>query len=194
MGMEGRYRPPDRSKYLLLDEIQRLLKAAEKMGEFEHQYLSFVANTGVRPSESNKLKVPSVVASENRVKVQTLKQKRDEAGNQKIIYRDVDLNPEYTAQLAKWLKPKKAVETLFPRTRQALWALFKRTAREAKLSASYTLYGLRHSRCIYLLEWTDDIMYTSQQMGHSSIDVTRVYYHCLPSKRESYVKTKLGRF
>lgn len=188
------YRPPDRSKYLLGEEIARLLKAAAKIGAFEHRYLTFMANTGARPSESNELKTADLFAVENRIRVRTLKQKRDAAGVQKVVHRDVDLNPEYAKEVAAWSKAAKPVDLFFPRSRQALWSIFKRAAKDAGLSDSYTLYGLRHSRCIYLLEWTKDLPYTSQQMGHSSLDVTKVYLHCLPSKREDYVNTKLGRF
>lgn len=194
MGIEGRYRPPDRSKYLLQEEIKRLLKAASKIGDFQARYLTFVANTGVRPSESNAVRAKDLFSEENRVRVQTIKQKRDEQGKQRLVFRDVDLNPDYAKELRGWTRAMKAPEVLFPRSRQALWSVFKRAARLAGLAPSYTLYGLRHSRCIYLLEWTDDLLYTSRQMGHSSLDVTKVYYHCVPSKRENYVTTKLGRF
>lgn len=195
MGFEGGYRPPDRSKYLLQDEIKALLKAAEGVGAFEHQFLRFAANTGVRPSESNVVRVKELFATENRVRVRTLKQKKKE-GETKVrdVFRDVDLAPDYVKDLSRWAKAKTPMEKLFPRSRVTLWKIFKRAAKAAGLSGSYTLYSLRHSRCIYLLEWTGDLLYTSQQMGHSSLDVTKVYFHCLPSKRDNYVKTKLGTF
>lgn len=194
MGYEGRYRPPDRSKYLLQEEIQRLLKGSTKVGDFEHQYLRFVANTGVRPSESNAVRVRDVFPTENRVRVRTIKQKADREGRKRDVFRDVDLAPDYMKSLSKWTHGRPPLTTLFPRSRVTLWAIFKRAAAEAGLPRTYTLYSLRHSRCIYLLEWTGDLLYTSQQMGHSSLDVTKVYFHCLPSKREDYVKTKLGSF
>ena len=195
MGFDGGYRPPDRSKYLLGDEIKTLLGAAEGMGAFEHQFLRFAANTGVRPSEGNAVRVKDLFFAENRVRVRTLKQKKKE-GEEKArdVFRDVDLAPDYTGSLQKWTKGKTPMERLFPRSRVTLWSIFKRTALVAGLSESYTLYSLRHSRCIYLLEWTGDLLYTSQQMGHSSLDVTKVYFHCLPSKRDNYVKNKLGTF
>jgi integrase len=195
MGFEGRYRPPDRSKYLLQDEIKALLKASSEVGAFAQQFLRFSANTGVRPSESNEVRVKDLFASENRVRIRTLKQKKKE-GEEKArdVFRDVDLAPEFCRDLSKALKNRTPMEKLFPRSRVTLWSIFKKAAKLAGLSQSYTLYSLRHSRCIYLLEWTGDLLYTSQQMGHSSLDVTKVYFHCLPSKRENYVKTKLESF
>jgi integrase len=193
MALEGKYRPPDRSKYLLADEIERLLKAAEETGEFERKYLTFMANTGVRPSESNIVKASDVHADESRVRILTLKQK-ERRGSSKEIFRDVDLAPDYAKELGFFARSKGPQSVLFPRSRQALWGIFKRTAAKAGLPDTYTLYSLRHSRCIYLLEWTEDLLYTSRQMGHSSVDVTSVYWHCVPSKREDYVNTKFGSF
>lgn len=195
MGFEGGYRPPDRSKYLLGEEIKALLGAAEGIGPFEWQFLRFAANTGVRPSEGNAVRVRDLYLGENRVRVRTLKQKKKE-GETKVrdVFRDVDLAPDYSGSLGKWTKGKAPMERLFPRSRVTLWKVFKAAAAKAGLSDSYTLYSLRHSRCIYLLEWTGDLLYTSQQMGHSSLDVTKVYFHCLPSKRDNYVKNKLGTF
>jgi len=189
-----RYRPPDRSKYLLKDEIKRLLASARSMGDFAFQYLSFEANTGVRPSESNTITVRDVSVAENRVRVRTLKQKAKAGEKAREVHRDIDLSPGYSKQLDKYLRGRSPEEILFPKSRVTLWRMFKDAARRAGLSKSYTLYGLRHSRCIYLLEWVNDLFYVSQQMGHSSLDVTKVYYHCMPSKRESYVNTKLGTF
>lgn len=193
--METRYRPPDRSKYLLQDEIQALLKASKALGEFQYQFLQFASNTGVRPSEASAVRVKDIFPQENRVHVRTLKQKKKEGETKpKEVFRDVDISPEYCSYLSKWTKGRSPMERIFPRSRVTLWGIFKRAAAKAGLSRTYTLYSLRHSRCIYLLEWTGDLPYTSQQMGHSSLDVTKVYLHCLPSKRENYVKTKLGTF
>jgi integrase/recombinase XerD len=194
MGLEGKYRPPDRSKYLLDSEIEELLEAARQMGPFAFQYLTFMANTGVRPSESNIVRAGDVHADECRIRVRTLKQKKEKDGIARVIHRDVDISPEYAKQLAQEIKGKPPKNVLFSRSRQALWDTFKRAASKAGLPESYTLYSIRHSRCIYLLEWTKDLLYTSRQMGHSSIDVTNVYWHCVPSKREDYVKSKIGSF
>ena len=181
-----RYRPPDRSKYLLKEEIAALVKAVRSTGEFEYQFLKAQANTGMRPSEANQVRVQDVHTKENRIRVNTLKQKKG-----KTVVRDIDLAPDYARELADWLQGRAPAEKLFPRSRVTFWSIFKRAAAQAGLSKTYTLYGLRHSRCIYLLEWTGDLVYTSQQMGHSSLDITKVYLHCLPSKREEIIQTKL---
>lgn len=192
--MNRDYRPPDRSKYLLREEIAALLSAADRVGPFEGRYLRFMANTGVRPSESNVVRAKDVFPGEHRVRIRTLKQKPDAAGKVRDVFRDVDIAQEYSKDIGKYARTLTQMQILFSRSRVTLWRIFKEAARLAKLPQSYTLYGLRHSRCIYLLEWTGDLPYVSQQMGHSSLDITKVYLHCLPSKRENYVKTKLETF
>lgn len=185
----GFYRPPDRSKYLLADEIEKLLKAAKKEGEGEGRFLTFMANTGVRPSEAGQVRASDVHAAESRVRVATLKQKDD-----RKIFRDVDLSPPYAKELGTLSKAVEKDSLLFPFSRFTSWRIFKRVARAAKLQGKYTLYSLRHSRAIYLLEWTGDLQYVSKQMGHSNISVTMAYLHCLPSKRTEYVQSKLKAF
>lgn len=184
------YRAPDRSKYLLADEIKVLLQAAEKIDPFHHAYLKFMSNTGVRPSESNQVRREDIDTNQLFIKVKTLKQSQD----QKEKPRDVDISQDFAKGFEFWLKDKNTTDKLFPRSRVSLWSKFKKAAKAAGLPGTYTLYSLRHSRAIYLLEWTGDIDYVCRQLGHSSIDITRCYLHVLPSKREEYVKTKLGTF
>lgn len=196
-GMAGKvsYRPPDRDKYLLKEEIDALLKAAHKIKEKQFRYLKFMANTGIRPTESVHLRVQDFYPEENRLHVRTIKQKKGEDGKAPLIYRDVDLAKDFTGELTDWVKGKEEESQVFGFSRITMWRMFKEAAREAHLSDTYTLYSLRHSRAIYLLEWTSgDLDYVSRQLGHSSLDITRVYLHCLPSKRESYIQSRLKSF
>lgn len=198
--MKVAYRPPDRDKYLLKDEIESLLSAAKKGRERDYRYLQFMAMTGVRPSESNVIRKMDIYPEEHRVHVKTIKQKmkkKKDGSFEKAddVYRDVDLSEKYAKDLGRWIKKVKPEGVVFPFCRQTAWRIFQRAAKKAGLPSGYTLYGLRHSRCIYLMEWLgeSELTYISQQMGHSSLDVTKVYVHCIPSKRKSNVK-KLGTF
>lgn len=190
------YRPPDRDKYLLSEEIRALLKAAKKQRVEAFRFLTFMANTGLRPTESVHLEVGDFYPGENRIHTRTIKQKKgDDGAAAPTVYRDVDLAKDFTSELAGWVKGRKDNELVFGFSRITMWRMFKAAAREAKLSPGYTLYSLRHSRAIYLLEWTKgDLDYVSRQLGHSSLDITRVYLHCLPSKREAYIQSSLKSF
>jgi integrase len=196
--MEITYRPPDREKYLLSEEIASLLKAAGTLGQTPGRALKLIANTGIRPSELLPLTPESFNLSERRVRVLTLKQKGEKDADGNVLkaapkrFRDVDLSPDYIKELP-WLAKHPKDTPLFPLHRTTLWRMFKRAAKSAGLLSSYTIYSLRHSRAIYLLEWTGDLEYVAKQLGHSNTNVTRVYLHCIPSKRQDYV-SKLKAF
>jgi integrase len=172
---------------LLAEEIERLLKVAAEVGEFEHQFLTFMANTGVRPSEACTVNGYDVFDKQLFVRIKTLKQKKDFD-----VFRCVDLTPEYAVELGCLVR-KQGCGRLFPRSRQTLWNIFKRAAKKAGIPSEYTLYSLRHSRCVYLMESTNDIPYVSKQLGFTPRGMS-VYWHCVPSKRENYVKTKFESF
>jgi len=194
-------RPPDRDRYLLADEVGKLLEAARETGvevhshlkpEDPHRFLSFQANTGARPAEALLLRAGAFTLQENQVKIQTAKQKKNKrTGKVRKIFRDVDLAKEYVDSL-DWL-PASPQIPLFDFSYTTAWRIFKRAAAAAGLKKSYSLYSLRHTRAIYLLEWTGDLKYVQQQMGHSSIAITSVYLHCVPSARAKHRK-KLGAF
>ncbi len=194
------YRPPDRGKYLLEHEIEQLLDAANDLGEREWRFLRFMANTGVRPSEARQIKVSDIYPNENRINVHTIKQKANAKGKIPEYTRDVDIDQNFAEDISEWIKNKSSDDRLFEISRYTMWRIFKRAIKKARengasLKDTYTLYSLRHSRAIYLLEWTkSDLIYVSRQLGHSSINVTKVYLHCLPSKREEYVKKCIKGF
>lgn len=196
--MEISYRPPDREKYLLSSEIEPLMKAAGKLGQTTERVLKLIANTGIRPSESLPLTPEAFNLPECRVRVLTLKQKGEKDADGNVVkeapkrFRDVDLSPDYIKELT-WLSKHPKNTPLFDVHRATLWRMFKRAAKLAGLPSTYTIYSLRHSRAIYLLEWTGDLEYVSKQLGHSNTSITRVYLHCIPSKREDYV-SKLKAF
>jgi integrase len=196
--MEITYRPPDREKYLLSEEIASLLLAAGTLGKATGRSLKLIANTGIRPSELLSLTPEAFNLPERRVRVLTLKQKGEKDTDGNVLkaapkrFRDVDLSIDYIKELS-WLDEHPKDATLFPLHRSTLWRMFKRAAKVAKLLPSYTIYSLRHSRAIYLLEWTGDLEYVAKQLGHSNTNVTRVYLHCIPSKRQDYV-SKLKAF
>lgn len=187
--MKGSYRPPDRNKYLTEDEIKRLLRAAEQvMNERAFMLLYFSAHTGCRPSEILSVTPSDFRLDEGNVRINTLKQKKDSrTGRVKKVFRDVDMAEDCVRAMKKWLKGIPRSKKVWPFTRQYAWQLFKKAARAARLSKSYTLYSLRHSRVISLLQITKrDYEYVIAQMGHSDVNVTMAYAHVLPDLRKKY--------
>ncbi len=177
------YRPLTRDKYLVGSEVKKLLEAAK---DVEYYILFLAANTGVRPSELNQIKVQDINYDEGYIKVRTIKQKKGQ-----IVMRDVIVNKEFLEVVKKYIRKEgyKPQSRLFEFSRQWLWEIFKKMANKAGLNPKYTLYSLRHYRAITLLEETKDLEYVRSQLGHSSISVTGQYLHTLPEKIEKYRKS-----
>jgi integrase len=160
------------------------------MWDRDYHFLLLSARTGIRPSEALSIIPDDFRWDEGNVRVRTLKQKKDErTGKQKVIYRDVDLSDAFIDEFRPYSDEFGTKDRIFPFSRITAWRIFKETASAAGLSKTYTLYSLRHSRCIHLLEATDkDYRYVMGQMGHSDVNVTMSYVHVLPETRQEYRK------
>lgn len=67
-------------------------------------------------------------------------------------------------------------------SRQTIWLLLRRYAKEAMLAKRITPHTLRHSFATHLLERGADLRVVQELLGHATIATTQLYTHVDPSR------------
>jgi integrase/recombinase XerD len=168
---------------LSLNEVDALISRPDirdKQGIRDKAILETLYATGMRVSEAANLKVDNVnldigflrcIGKGNKERVIPLGKKAINA-----IQRYLKISRPY------FLK-KKESEFLFLNrfgkkiSRQSLWKIIKRYAKEARIKKPIKPHMLRHSFATHLLERGADLRSVQEMLGHSNISTTQIYTH-----------------
>lgn len=168
---------------LSLNEVEALIsqpQVRDHQGARDKAILETLYATGMRVSESADLKTNNVnldigflrcIGKGNKERIIPLGKKAIQS-----INRYLEFSRPY------FLK-KKTSEYLFINrsgarlSRQSVWKLIKRYAKEAKIKKPIKVHTLRHSFATHLLERGADLRSVQEMLGHSNISTTQIYTH-----------------
>ncbi|MDE2779462.1 MAG: site-specific tyrosine recombinase XerD [Chloroflexota bacterium] len=185
-------------KYLTEDEVERLLREADKAGTAEAQrdanILELLYATGLRVSELVSLNVQDVDFEESYIRCW------GKGSKERIVYaHDKALNglQDYlSTSRMSLLGQNKEEAALFVNhrgerlTRQWVWNILKTYSKRAGIDQKITPHTLRHSFATHLLQKGASLRHVQELLGHSSISTTQVYTHLTSEHlRDEYEKS-----
>jgi len=168
---------------LSLNEVEALISQPEvrnHQGARDKAILETLYATGMRVSESCDLKTNNVnldigflrcIGKGNKERIIPLGKKAIHS-----IKRYLEFSRPH------FLKNKSSEQLFISRSgaklsRQSVWKLIKRYAKEAKIKKSIKVHTLRHSFATHLLERGADLLSVQEMLGHSNISTTQIYTH-----------------
>lgn len=168
---------------LSLNEVEALIAAPQvrdHQGARDKAILETLYATGMRVSESCDLKTNNVnldigflrcIGKGNKERIIPLGKKAIHS-----INRYLEFSRPY------FLKSKTSEHLFISRSgaklsRQSIWKLIKRYAKEAKIKKPIKVHTLRHSFATHLLERGADLRSVQEMLGHSNISTTQIYTH-----------------
>ena len=185
-------------KYLTEEEVELLLREADKTGTAEGQrdanILELLYATGLRVSELVSLNVQDIDFEESYIRCW------GKGSKERIVYaHDKALHglQDYLSTSRMSLLGNNRDETaLFVNhrgerlTRQWVWNILKTYSKRAGIDRKITPHTLRHSFATHLLQKGASLRHVQELLGHSSISTTQVYTHLTTEHlREEYEKS-----
>jgi len=168
---------------LSLNEVEAIISQpdlGDHQGARDKAILETLYATGMRVSELTYLKTNNVnldigflrcIGKGNKERVIPLGKKAI-----KSINKYLEFSRPY------FLKAKNSEHLFISRSgaklsRQSVWKLIKRYAKEAKIKKPIKVHTLRHSFATHLLERGADLRSVQEMLGHSNISTTQIYTH-----------------
>lgn len=164
-------------------EVEDILEAPDKngwMGIRDRAILELMYATGLRVSEVKDLKKANTNLEAKFVRCV------GKGGKERIVplgRRAQDAVKEYLSAAREKTFKKSLDDHLFLSrlgrkiSRQSLWKMIARYAREAGIKKTITPHTLRHSFATHLLEGGAELRGVQEMLGHADISTTQIYTH-----------------
>ena len=170
-------------RYLSADEEARLLKVLEKETGQLPVLITLLLNTGARPAEAFSLTWDNINFDERRLTLQAAFTKTGQT-------RHIPINDKLFTCLKAW-KTESDNKYLFPgldpaKPRVTVQKSWKRIKEDAQLE-NFRLYDCRHSFASKLVMRGVDLYTVSELLGHSTVEMTKIYAHLSPEHLKSAV-------
>jgi integrase len=170
-------------RYLSEAEESRLLEVLEGETGQLPVLITLLLNTGARPKEAFSLTWDNINFEERRL---TLKAAFTKTGQT----RHIPINDKLLTCLKAWEKESDNTY-LFPgldptKPRVTVQKSWKRIKRDAKLE-NFRLYDCRHTFASKLVMRGIDLYTVSELLGHSTVEMTKIYAHLSPEHLKSAV-------
>lgn len=168
---------------LSLNEVEALLgqpNIREKQGIRDRAILETLYATGMRVSEAVNLKVSGVnldvgflrcIGKGNKERVIPLGKKAVASIRR---YNEASRNSFLKKKESEFLFLNRSGNKI---SRQSLWKIIKKYARDARIKKPMKPHILRHSFATHLLEGGADLRSVQEMLGHSDISTTQIYTH-----------------
>ena len=173
---------------LSIAEVETLLKepnARRPQGIRDQAVLELMYATGLRATEVTSLKIGHLNFELGYIRVIGKGEKERIVPVGKAAKKSVQ---RYLKQVrTKWVK-RTAGDILFVSrlgkrmSRQTVWGILKKYARQARLKKKTYPHILRHSFATHLLENGADLRVVQELLGHSDISTTQIYTHVEKSR------------
>ncbi|HLG19546.1 MAG TPA: site-specific tyrosine recombinase XerD [Bdellovibrionota bacterium] len=170
-------------KVLSADQIRRILEAPDltkPRGLRDRALLELFYASGLRVSELTAITYENFQLEMGLVRVlgkgsrERIVPVGDEARHWIERYLQEGRNRMDRGKLQKWLFLSNRGRRM---TRQTVWHLLRKYARQVGVTAKLSPHTLRHSFATHLLEGGADLRSVQQMLGHASLSTTQIYTH-----------------
>ena len=170
--------------YVNAEERDAFLNTARKRPARDRTLCETLLFTGCRPGELIEITPARTDLSGGTVTLRSLKKRKDQSGQPKIIYRAVPVPPDYldTLNTAHGIREaqkskKRAQQPIWPLTTTRIYQIVKEVMTAAGIpdGPHQTCKGLRHGFGINATVNGVQLNMLKKWMGHASIETTAIY-------------------